>query len=616
MIMKKIFISISIAVLAALSACQTILPQEEENPQFSVSGGSGQTVQYFTATIGTDTKTYLEYDPYANVYKTLWSDGDRILVINADTGESEYCYIVEGAGTNVAKFAGTLNADHYYAVYGDNVDMSDDGLPAVYLSSYQSSYYRLHDGLFPMFAQSSSKSFSFQNLCSLIKINVTGTEGDYLNYISLEANSSQSYMNGRAQIYMSGNEPQLDFLSGSPELTVEVYEPLYATERSVYVVLPSQTYRGGFKLTFNLDSGIKTINITDDVVMRRSHIRNLNLNLSEDGVPQENWVLEMTRDGGNSWSVTQNLEYRDGYFFFDDLYVSEGEQISFRFCETSTGCCYGCSTDFRDGRYKTNARVDLVPYGNMLSLTHQGYYDIYLNPEEDCFFIMSDYLQPSDLPTMDSVLHETYESLENTYENQIAKVRAYVLAKNAFGYILAIDAQYDNYILFYDPLHKVDIDLGYSVDIYAAVKTYNDLKELDASEVCWFSIISSNYNDADLRSPLKVEYLSTYDSYKYDYLSVTGRLESSINSQNGRTEYTLIVQSPEYFEVIISQPYQDLAEFVGKPVLVEGFHMGHNASGSTPTLKIMLKRIWHEDSMADSSTEDVLPGGSIIVTNN
>jgi hypothetical protein len=162
----------------------------------------------------------------------------------------------------------------------------------------------------------------------------------------------------------------------------------------------------------------------------------------------------------------------------------------------------------------------------------------------------------------------------------------------------------------------VDIDLGYAIDLYAAVKTYNDLKELDVTEVCWFSIISSNYNDADLRSPFKVEYLSTYNSYKYDYLTVTGRLESSINSQNGRTEYTLIVQSPEYFEVIISQPYQDLAEFVGKPVVVEGFHMGHNASGATPTLKIMLKRIWHEDSMADSSTEDVLPGESIIVTNN
>ena len=229
---------------------------------------------------------------------------------------------------------------------------------------------------------------------------------------------------------------------------------------------------------------------------------------------------------------------------------------------------------------------------------------------------MSDYRLPSELPTMEPALHETYESLETTYENQIAKVRGYVIAKNAFGYILAIDAKYDNYILLYDPHHKVDIDLGYSVDIYAAVKTYNDLKELDVTEVCWYSVISYNYYDTDLRNPLKVEYLSSYNSYRYDYLSVTGRLESSINPQNGRTEYTLIVQSPEYFEVIISQPYQDLAEFVGKPVVVEGFHMGHNASGSTPTLKIMLKRIWHDDSMTDSSTEDVLPGGSIIVTNN
>lgn len=616
MIMKKIFISISIAVFAALSACQTILPQEEENPQFSVSGGSGQTVQYFTATIGTDTKTYLEYDPYANVYKTLWSDGDRILVINADTGESEYCYIVEGAGTSTATFAGSLKASRYYAIYGDNVYTNGDDLPKLYLSSYQYSDDSLNGHYFPMFSQSTSKSFSFQNLCSLIKINLTSEYDDFLNYIKVSTNDSNIYVAGDAEVQIIGNEPNLNIPSGDNWLQVDTYAHIGSYTRSVYVVLPAQTYAGGLTFDFHLESGTRTITVTDDVVLRRSHIRNLNLNLSEGGAPQENWVIEMTRDGGNSWSVTQNLEYKDGFFFFDDLYVDEGEQVSIYFYETNAGVLYGCSYDFRDGSYKTNTRVELVEYGAMLNLKHQGYYDIYLNPEEDCFFIMSDYLHPSELPTMDPVLYETYESLETTYENQIAKVRGYVLAKNAFGYILAIDAKYDNYILLYDPYHKVDIDLGYSVDIYAAVKTYNDLKELDVTEVCWYSIISSNYNDVDLRSPFKVEYLSTYNSYKYDYLSVTGILESSINSQNGRTEYTLIVQSPEYFEVIISQPYQDLAEFVGKPVVVEGFHMGHNASGSTPTLKIMLKRIWHKDSIADSSTEDVLPGGSIIVTNN
>ena len=611
--MKKIFIGAAAAAIALFSACSRIELPQETLPTGTSGGVVEQT--YFTATLAPDTKVHLQYQD--GVYKTYWDEGDCIYVCNDDTGEVETCMLAEGAGTSTGKFAGSIQARNYTAFYSyDSQPWKNDD--DSYGMTLQNNRYGFFDY---MMASSTTKTFSFKNICSYLKLNVSGN-GEILYNIEIRSNDDSAPLCEVAKILESNGEPGLYFDSDDNQyfdntsLYVSVYKYLGSSPYECIVAIPAQTYHGGLTVTINTESRSEEFHVDGDIEMRRSRIRNLNLDLSGGGAPQENWVIEMTRDGGNSWSVTQNLEYRDGFFFFDDLYVSEGEQISFRFCETSTGCCYGCSTDFRDGRYKTNARVGLVPYGNMLSLRHQGYYDIYLNPEEDCFFIMSDYLQPSDLPTMEPALHETYESLETTYENQIAKVRGYVIAKNAFGYILAIDAKYDNYILLYDPRHKVDMDLGYSVDIYAAVKTYNDLKELDVTEVCWFSIISSNYNDAELRSPFKVEYLSTYNSYKYDYLSVTGRLESSINPQNGRTEYTLIVQSPEYFEVIISQPYQELAEFVGKPVVVEGFHMGHNASGATPTLKIMLKRIWHEDSMADSSTEDVLPGESIIVTNN
>lgn len=598
--------------MALLTSCNSLeLPQE---PVASGASGGVSEQTYFTATLAPDTKVHLQYQD--GVYKTYWDEGDRIYVCNDDTGEVETCVLVEGAGTSTGKFAGTIQARNYTAFYSyDSQPWKNDD--DSYEITLQNNRYGFCDY---MMARSTTKTFSFKNLCSYLKLNVSGN-GENLYNIEIRSNDDSAPLCGVAKILESNGEPGLYFDSDNQNfdntsLYVNVYEYLGSSPYECIVAIPAQTYHGGLTVTLNTESRSEEFHVDGDIEMRRSHIRNLNLNLSEGGAPQENWVIEMTRDGGNSWSVTQDLEYRDGFFFFDDLYLDEGEQVSIYFYETNAGVIYGCSDDFRDGSYKTNTRVELVEYGAMLNLKHQGYYDIYLNPEENCFFIMSNYRLPSELPTMEPALHETYESLETTYENQIAKVRGYVIAKNAFGYILAIDAKYDNYILLYDPHHKVDIDLGYSVDIYAAVKTYNDLKELDASEVCWFSIISSNYSDTDLRNPFKVEYLSSYNSYRYDYLSVTGRLESSINPQNGRTEYTLIVQSPEYFEVIISQPYQDLAEFVGKPVVVEGFHMGHNASGSTPTLKIMLKRIWHEDSMTDSSTEDVLPGGSIIVTNN
>ena len=598
--------------MALLTSCNSLeLPQE---PVASGASGGMSEQTYFTATLAPDTKVHLQYQD--GVYKTYWDEGDRIYVCNDDTGEVETCVLVEGAGTSTGKFAGSIQARNYTAFYSyvSQPWKNDDDSYGMTLQNNRSGFCDY------MMARSTTKTFSFKNICSYLKLNVSGN-GEILYNIEIRSNDDSAPLCGVAKILESNGEPGLYFDSDNQyfdntSLYVSVYEYLGSSPYECVVAIPAQTYHGGLTVTLNTESRSEEFHVDGDIEMRRSHIRNLNLNLSEGGAPQENWVIEMTRDGGNSWSVTQDLEYRDGFFFFDDLYVYDGEQVSIYFYETNAGVIYGCSDDFRDGSYKTNTRVELVEYGAMLNLKHQGYYDIYLNPEEDCFFIMSDYRLPSELPTMEPVLHETYESLETTYENQIAKVRGYVIAKNAFGYILAIDAKYDNYILLYDPHHKMDIDLGYSVDIYAAVKTYNDLKELDVTEVCWYSVINYNYYDTDLSNPLKVEYLSSYNSYRYDYLSVTGRLESSVNPQNGRTEYTLIVQSPEYFEVIISQPYQDLAEFVGKPVVVEGFHMGHNASGSTPTLKIMLKRIWHEDSMTDSSTEDVLPGGSIIVTNN
>jgi hypothetical protein len=264
---------------------------------------------------------------------------------------------------------------------------------------------------------------------------------------------------------------------------------------------------------------------------------------------------------------------------------------------------------------KTNACLDLVSGYDWwwFYMSYSGSYNIYVDPEENCFYVMSSGWHPDELPTKGPALHETYYSLENTYENEIVKVNGQVLAKNGFGYILSMTG---GPVLVYDPYHRLDIDLGYSIDLYAAVKTYNGLKELDVTEVCWYYVMDGNYYDYTLSNPLKLESLSSYESSSYDYLSVTGRLKSSYDANSGRTNYTVVVESPEYFEVVISQPYQDLDALVGKTVIIEGFHLGHYYSNSVPTLKIMLKRIWDTDLNAGGSTEEVLPGGSIIVTNN
>ena len=605
------------AALALLSACQTILPQEEETPHASVSGGSGQNVQYFTASIGTDTKTTVEYDPSRNVYKTVWSEGDKITVINAETGEYESCPIVEGVGTNVATFAGTMKANRYYAYYGEYVSYSYSGLPKMYLSSYQYCYDNLQNDDFPMFAQSNTNTFSFKNLCSLLKINVTG-DYDYLSHVTLTSNSANVYVGGDAQIEMDGGEPKLNFYSGERSKDIAVYNDIGPSATSLYVVMPAQTYTGGFTLDFNLDSGTKTIRVTDDVVMRRSRIRNLNVSLNDGSYtePAKSFALEVTTDGGSSWEQYQL--YDEG----GNMQVCKGifmpAYAEFRLLENNEGRYYGCSANYTRWDYKTNTRVNLVAenwlwFSNALA----DYYDVYVDPAECCVFVMNSGRTPASLPTTDLVLCESYDDIHALAENSLVKVHGVVLAKNGFGYILAVDGRYYNNVLVYDPYDKYyDITLGCWVDLYATAKTYNGLKELVVEDnSCWWHVAVAQEYDYTAEPPLEILDLSSYESTAYDYVTVQGRLEIGTES-SGKPYYLVHVNGQESFQALISQPLQDISQYNGKNVIVEGYNMGKGTYNSSPTLKIMLKRIWDADSLSGGSTEDVLPGGTITVTNN
>lgn len=607
--MKKFFKIMFMAVFSVLSACQTALPQEDEG------------VQCFIATIGSDTKTSLSYDPTRDVYKVFWEEGDEILVVDAETGDSELCPIIEGVGTSKAKFAGTLKAKKYYAIYGDNVSV-DDNVPEVFVSPTQYGSGGIRGSRFQMFAQSSTRSFSFQNLYSLIKINVKAEDGEYLRDLTLTTNDPGMEVAGDARIYMKGNAPYLDFSSGQNNLKVNAYSSLSARPTPIYVMLPPQTYSEGFTLEFNLDSGVETVTVTDDVVMNRSSIRNLNVNLSDGSYeqPEKSFSLVMSTDSGESWEWF-SLSDEGSFFVLRDVYMPEG--TLFCFWEDSESEWYYCSNRYRTSDYKTNSRVNLVAYTDAdtdadiqnFSSAYEATYDIYVDPVKCCVFVMTAD-DPYALPTMGMAIHDDYETIADTPDNTLVKIHGIVLAENEVGYIVAIDRYYYNNVFVYDPNGLLDLTLGCVVDMYAVTKTNNGMKQLVIDEtVLWYYIMVNQYKDYEPEPSVRIDYLSSYNSLTYENVNVSGRLEMTKNSQ-GQTKYTLKVTGPEKFDVDISQPLQDLSQYNGKNVLVEGYHLGHNASNSTPTLKIMLKRIWEDDSISGGSTENVLPGGPIIVTNN
>lgn len=612
--MKKILYGTAVAVLAMFSACEMLEPLDEEL-DMAVSGASGASPQViFTATLGLDSKTTLEYDGEA--YKTVWTDNDIIYVIDPDTGTTEACSIVDGMGTKTATFAGTLQADSYIAVYGNNVRRRTDGSISLSLSSWQSFYGSFSLWSFPMVAQSDSKSFSFKNLCSVLNLRVTGN-GEILNNIRIRSNDSEVPVYGDALIDLSGEEPSLDLVAhneGADEfLYVGTWTELNAEPSDIYIVLPAQTYPGGFTLTLVTDDNEeKSFVVTDDVEMRRSRIRNLNISFTEgtSDIPDEEWVIEMTEDNGESWSVTQNLTYDGEYFYFDDLYVGTGDSFYFCFRETNTGMAYGCSQNYRSNNYKTNTRVNLAPGSSsyLLKLSEQGYYDIYLDPEEDCFFIMSDYTHPDDLPTKDDVIYESASDIDLSLAGtgEYVKVHGVVLAQTSSGFVLAIDGWYYNNIYVYDLNTRCPVNLGNWVDLYAKVGEDQGMPQLVVADgEYWCSILNYNQYDYDAETPVVVETLAGYAPGTYEYFRYTGIYSN--HTVKGESETNMFLN-------IIPQYLIDMDQYEGKRVCVEGYYAGANRYSDIP--RMILKRVIpaSDENLGDGSIEGIVPGTQFPVT--
>ena len=607
--------------MAMFSACENLQLQEPETLEENLIDNETDGQQIFVATIGADTKAYLDFDESRNVYKTVWDDDDEICIINAETGEGEYCKIVEGAGTSTAKFAGSISADRYIAVYGSSVNYRGRSSVELYLSSWQQSYnsydasgqeipdHRFENNVFPMIAESTTKSFSFKNVCSVLKITATGEEGNYLYDINISSNDSDVYMYGNVIVDFGGSEPRMTFKDGGDHgnyLEYGTFEELSSDPVEFYVVLPAQTYPGGFSLEFDTSYGTKTISVNSDVEMKRSRIRNLNVDLTSDPVydVQQDWYVCLSEDDGDSWDNYQ-MYLEDGMYVWRGLYISSSTYL--RLYEYNEDVYYGCSSDFRNSWSKTNACVELASGEDWwwFGVPHTGYYDIYVDPDRNCTYIMSSGVSPYDLPTQDLMIYDSYDMmLANAGEGALVKVYGIVMAKNANGFILSIDTYYDNYVYVYDPYGYCPVDLGYALDLYALAKTYRGQKELELqSGTYWYHMYDTDYYYYDLENPTAIDPAS-YTSTSFDYVGFTGYCTT--NTSNGKTYYNITDESGNRI-ASITAPIEDLSSYVGLKVNLVGYYQGSNADG---TAVIVMRQI---ATVPSGSTEEILPGGSITV---
>lgn len=261
--------------MISLAACETIQPIEEpvERPQDGVSVGTSSSASQvasdsieFTATLGIQSKTYLEYDGYG--YKTLWESEDQILVWDAnsyseyssDDARYEFCTLKSGSGTTEGTFAGTLEADSYVALYASGYSLPYNGYPTILLPSSQMMYYRNSDyniapEIWPMIAVSDSRKLEFQNLCSILKVSLTGS-GETLTQINVESKSGNECLAGYFSVKSLDDTNMLEpYYSASTVINYRCNLTLSSDPVDCYIVVPAQYYSEGLSFTIYTDRG-------------------------------------------------------------------------------------------------------------------------------------------------------------------------------------------------------------------------------------------------------------------------------------------------------------------------------------------------------------------------
>ena len=274
--MKKIRFACFVAMMLSLAAgCQRM---EEVEQEPAVVGTS-----FLKAFLESDpdTRTHLGGPDSQGIYYPYWS-GDEEIAVYVDGLESPDKYkLVEGSGTVSGVFSGTIYGRDKVALYpyGDRGEEGlKDNLLNLTLPSVQP--YKegtFAEGVFPMVAVSSTDELSFKNLCSVLRISMTGEAA--VKSIKFIAHDSWMAVSGKAAVRtVFADGPELVMSDeGSGEVTLDcTYVPLDSSEATeFFIVIPPGTYRGGFSIEIKTFSGTVTRSTDADIVFKRSQVRSI-----------------------------------------------------------------------------------------------------------------------------------------------------------------------------------------------------------------------------------------------------------------------------------------------------------------------------------------------------
>lgn len=641
--MKKIFFATAAAIMM-FSACETLVSHEGET---SSDVNSEKVV--LTATVGNDTKTYLEQVSNTK-FKTRWAEDDDFIVIDRDVDFSSfsssydfenyvgYFELESGAGESQAQFVleeGVL-PDRYYAFYGEVEPIDGTSDFSVWLSRWQNRELRqLKDGqtiqtfedwVYPMFATGNGTDLHFQNMCSVLKISVTG-KGEELQYVKVETKDDGVYLAGNPRIALSSSRPTLEFLTGEiGDFEFYSYNHIYyetslydnQTGQDIpsilsdepiecYVVIPAQRYPSGLKITVITNEGMMEVATSANLTFAASELREIPTFEYEPDVSYDNCWTFVSDESPEPAMLT---EEENGYLVLKNHFIDEYAYI-YLYDENNNE--YGWTTDYGSYRQLTNTAGQLQMDGHYIEIRQEGYYDIYLNPYTLQLFIMSAGVSISELPTTDNVAGRTYGDLyEGMNSEDLVKVYGRVAAISQRGFVMQLDLWDQTIFVYtYDSQNLSDdmksmlsnLEVGNTVELYAINTTYyTGLPQL--SDVRWCRVYDEDYNES-----LSPSDITDYDDVFYSDYTTAIRYVGVLNISG--TYYNVTIDGNSYFKGSIYWPLEDLTQYNGKKVVVEGYYIGTSGS-TTKYVNTVVTRIAVPD--INGSTEDVIPDDDLVGT--
>ena len=262
--MKRIFIFAALAA-AALTACQQELNIDENKPDTPV---------VFTATTESSaTKTALSQN--GENYDVLWQDGDQITIVDAAANVGVYQTASTTTQGSFSHVSGTAAATPGYkawypaSLYGDGTPT----LPAT--QEYTAGNIKNS----PMYAESSTESLSFKNICGVIRLNVSTTQSDKkVRRIILSADQGMSGAISNAATLAS--DDYVATVSGTAGVTLDCGESgvaISSTPTPFHVAVPEGTYTT-LKITVTTTDGmIQTRTSTSGISVSRSQVTDITL---------------------------------------------------------------------------------------------------------------------------------------------------------------------------------------------------------------------------------------------------------------------------------------------------------------------------------------------------